>query len=72
MEVFFNNVITFINGWDPFLKVLVIGMLLLIDVLCAIQIVKTHVNPKKPVFKILQFVFFALFLALTIFVCAYV
>lgn len=72
MDVFFNNVITFINSWEPFLKVLVIGMLFLIDILCAIQIVKTHANPKKPVFKVLQFVLMAVFIGLTILVCAHV
>ena len=71
MRVFINNVITFINGLDAFVKVLLIGVLILIDLLCIIQVVKTHVNPKKPVFKIFQFVFTILFIAFTIFVCAH-
>lgn len=72
MRVFFNNIITFINGLDTFLKVLIIGVLILIDILCIIQVVKTHVNPKKPVFRIFQFVFTILFVAFTIFVCSHV
>ncbi|MBQ7884817.1 MAG: hypothetical protein IJ318_01825 [Clostridia bacterium] len=72
MKVFFNNIITFINGLDTFVKVLIIGVLLLIDILCIIQVVKTHVNPKKPVFKILQFIMTIIFILLTIFVCAHV
>lgn len=72
MRVFFNNVITFINSMDTYLKVLIIGVLLLIDILCIIQVVKTHVNPKKPVFKIFQFVFTILFILLTIFICSHV
>ena len=72
MKVFFNNVITFINNIDPFLKVMIIGMLLLIDIMSVMQIVKTHVNPKKPVFRILQFFVAALFIGLTVFVCIHV
>lgn len=72
MNVFFNNVITFINGMDTLLKVLIIGVLLLVDILCVIQVAKTHLNPKKPVFKILQFIFAILFIMLTVFVCAHV
>lgn len=71
MKVFFNNLITFINNMDTFLKVLFIGMLIIIDVLALIQIIKTHVNPKKFVFKLGQFLILALFVALTIFVCAH-
>ena len=71
MRVFINNVITFINGLDTFVKILLIGLLILIDLLCIIQVVKTHVNPKKPVFKIFQFVFTILFILITVFVCAH-
>ena len=72
MRVFYNNIITFINGLDTFLKVLIIGVLLLIDILFVIQVVKTHVNPKKPVFKIFQFVFTILFIMFTVFFCSHI
>lgn len=72
MNVFINNIITFINGLSTLMKVLIIGFLVLIDILCVIQVVKTHVNPKKPVFKILQFVMTILMILLTVFVCAHV
>ncbi len=72
MKVFFNNLITFINGLDAFLKVLVIGMLIIIDIMLVMQIVKTHINAKKFVFKIVQFIFLAIFLGLTIFIFAHI
>lgn len=72
MKVFFNNLKTFINNLEPILKVLIIGMLLIIDILCVMQIIKTHYNPKKFVFKIGQFVLLAIFLAITTFVCIHV
>ena len=72
MKVFFNNVITFINNLEPILKVLIVGMLLIIDILCVVQIVKTHVNPKKFVLKIGEFILLAIFLAITIFVLIHV
>ena len=72
MGVFFNNLKTFINNLEPILKLLIIGMLLIIDILCVMQIVKTHYNPKKFVLKIGQFVLLAIFLLITIFVFAHV
>lgn len=72
MKVFYNNVITFINNLDSFLKVLIICLLLLLDILSLVQIIKTHVNSKKPVFKLLQFVIFGLLLFITVFVCIHI
>lgn len=69
MKVFYNNVITFINNLDSFVKVLIICLLLMIDILCLVQIIKTHVNAKKFVFKPLQFILLALFLFITVFIC---
>lgn len=72
MRVFFNNVITFINNLDVTLKITLIGMLVILDVLCVNLIIKTHVNPKKMVFKIGQFVLLAVLLGITVFVCLHV
>lgn len=71
MKVFFNNIITFINNLDTTLKVLIIGLLIMIDLMCLVQIIKTHVNAKKPVFKILQFIFTGIMIGFTIFVCVH-
>lgn len=70
MKEFFNNLATAINNWSPLLKTLVMGLLLIMDILCIIQIVKTHVNPKKMVFKIGQFLLLALFLTITVYISA--
>lgn len=72
MRVFFNNLITSINNLDIILKITLIGMLVILDFLCIKLIVKTHVNPKKWVFKIGQFVLLAILLFSTVFVCIHV
>ena len=69
MEKFYYDVITFLGGLHPFVKVLIIGMLFCLVVLCVRNIVKTHVNPKKAIFKFGQFFVLALLVAITIFVC---
>ena len=43
----------------------------MIDIMCIVQIIKTHVNAKKPVFKILQFIFTGILIGFTIFVCVH-
>ncbi len=72
MKVFFNNLITSINNLDPLVKVLIIGLLLILDIMCVVQIIKTHVNPKKYVLKISQFLLLAILLAFTVFFCIHV
>lgn len=72
MKVFFNNLITSINNLDPLVKVLIIGLLLILDIMCVVQIIKTHVNPKKYVLKISQFLLLAILLAITVFFCIHV
>lgn len=69
MEKFYYDVITFLGNLHPAIKALIIGMLLMLVVLCVISIVKTHVNPKKTIFKFTQFFMLAVLVALTIFVC---
>lgn len=69
MEEFYYDVITFLGNLNPFVKVLIVGLLAILLILSAIKLVKIHVNPKKAVFKIGQFLVFAILLALTIFVC---
>ena len=69
MEKFYNDIITFLGTMDPFVKVLIVGMLAMLVFFSAKVIVKTHVNPKKPIFKIGQFFLLAILVALTIFVC---
>lgn len=68
MEKLYYDIITFLGTLNPVVKALILGMLLILVLLCVKNIVKTHVNPKKPVFKILQFFMLALLVALTIFV----
>ena len=72
MKVFYNNVVTFINNMSPFLKTLIIGLLIIIDVLCVVQIIKTAGSSKKMLSKIGQYLLLALFLALTMFVTLHV
>lgn len=69
MEKFYYDVITFLGDLNPVVKVLLIGMLFMLVVLCVRSIVKTHVNPKKTIFKFSQFFILAILVALTIFVC---
>ena len=68
MEKFYYDVITFLGNLNPLVKALIIGLLLILDVLCLRNIVKTHVNPKKTIFKLSQFLLMAILVALTIFV----
>lgn len=72
MEVFYYNVTTFIAGLDPVVKGLIVGMLLLLVLLSAKNIVKVHVNPKKFVFKLGSFIMLAILVALTIFFCIHI
>ena len=69
MEKFYNDIITFLGTMNPLVKVLIIGMLTILVFLTAKLIVKTHVNPKKPILKLGQFFLLAILVALTIFVC---
>ena len=68
MEKFYYDTITFIGGLSPFVKILIIGTLFIFDVLVVMEIVKTHVNPKKAVLKIGQFILLAILVAITIFI----
>ncbi len=68
MEVFINNLITFLNGLSPFLKVLLVGLLIMIDVMCVINVIKSCIKKEKVVLNLLSFVLLALFLALSIFI----
>ena len=72
MEEFYYNVITFLSEMHPLVKVLIVGLLAIFVVFSVIKIVKTHVNPKKSIFKIGQFLLLAILIAVTIFVCAHV
>ncbi|MBE7082255.1 MAG: hypothetical protein E7378_01060 [Clostridiales bacterium] len=72
MTEFINNLITGIAMLSPIMKALIIGILLILDVEIIILIVKTHVNPKKPILKIGQFILAALFIFITVFVCIHV
>lgn len=69
MEVFFNNLKTSIGAMSPLLKVLVVGILTMIDVLLIIEIAKVHINPKKPVLRLGLFFVLAICIAVTVFVC---
>ena len=69
MEKFYYDIITFLGDLHPMVKVLVIGMLFMLIVLCVRNIIKTHVNPKKTIFKFSQFFLLAVLVGLTIFVC---
>ena len=72
MERFYHDITTFLGGLDPVVKGLLIGMLCILILLNLRSIVKTHVNPKKPVFKIGQFILLAILVAITIFVSIHV
>ena len=72
MERFYHDITTFLGGLDPIVKGLLIGMLCILILLNLRSIVKTHVNPKKPVFKIGQFILLAILVAITIFVSIHV
>ena len=69
MEKFYNDVITFLGGLNPAIKILIVGLLAVLVIMCVKNIVKTHVNPKKTIFKFSQFLLLAILVALTIFVC---
>ena len=68
MEEFYINTITFISGLDPLVKGLIIGLLFILVIFCARNIIKTHVNPKKTIFKFGQFFILAILIAITVFI----
>ena len=72
MERLYHDITTFLGGLQPIVKGLIIGMLCILILLNMRSIVKTHVNPKKPVFKIGQFLLLALLIAITVFICIHV
>lgn len=72
MEEFYYDLITFLSELNPLVKVLLVGLLFMLVVLSTATIVKTHINPKKPVFKIGQFLMLAILVAVTIFVSVHV
>ena len=69
MERFYYNLITFLGGLSSFIKIMIVGLLAMFIFLCASDIVKTHVNKTKPVFKPLKFVVLAILIAITVFLC---
>ena len=69
MEEFYYDLITFLGNLNPFVKCLLVGLLTMLVVLATIKIIKTHVNPKKSIFKIGQFLILAILIAIAIFVC---
>ena len=72
MEELYYNIITFLSELDPLVKGLIVGLLFILVIFSARNIVKTHVNPKKSIFKIGQFLGLGFLVALTIFVCVHV
>ena len=72
MEEFYYDTITFLSEMHPLVKCLLVGILTFLVVFSVIKIVKTHVNPKKSIFKIGQFILLAILIAITIFVCVHV
>lgn len=72
MREFYNNIITFLNSMDPLVKVLLVGILLILDIFAVIKVIKTHVAAKKSVFKIGQFILLAILIFLTIFICMHI
>lgn len=72
MKQLYNNIVTFLFELDPIVKVLIVGLLCIFDIFIILKIVKTHANAKKTVFKVGQFILLAIFILLTIFVCAHI
>ena len=68
MEEFYINLVTALNDLDPIIKCLIVGMLAMLVVMCVRNIIKSHVNPKKPIFKIGNFVLLGIIVAVTIFI----
>lgn len=68
MEVFINNLKTMLNGLSPFLKILLVGLLVMLDIMCTINVIKVCIQKEKVVINLFSIVLLALFLALTIFV----
>lgn len=71
MEELYYNIVTFIGGLEPLIKGLIIGLLFILIIMCVRNLIKVHVNPKKPIFKIGQFVLLAILVGITIFFCAH-
>ena len=72
MEEFYYNIVTFLVELDPLVQGLIVGLLAILVIMCVRNIVKTHVNPKKAIFKFGQFFILAILVAITIFVCVHV
>ncbi len=72
MEELYYNLITFLGNMGPLLKGLIVGLLFMLVLICARNIVKSHVNPKKGIFKLGQFLLLAILIAITVFVCKHV
>ena len=71
MEELYYNIVTFLGGLDPTIKGLIIGLLFMLIIFNVRTIIKVHVNPKKTIFKISQFILLAILVAITIFVCVH-
>lgn len=67
MERFYYNLITFLGQLSPIMKILIVGLLTIFVILTVVDIVKTHVNKTKPVFKPMKFIVLAILVAITIF-----
>lgn len=72
MERIYHDIVTFLGGLEPMVKGLIVGLLVISILFCMRNIVKTHVNASKPVFKIAQFVLLIILVLITIFICAHV
>ena len=68
MEEFYYNTITFLSELDPLIKGLLVALLFILVIFSVRGIIKSHVNPKKPIFKFGQFLLLGVLLAITIFV----
>ncbi len=67
MEELYYDIITAISELDFIIKILICGMLLMLVIFSAMKVIKTHVNPKKTIFKFGQFLLLAILVAITIF-----
>ena len=71
MERVYHDIVTFLGGLEPLVKGLIVGLLVMCIALCMRQIVKTHVNSSKKVFKIGQFILLIILVAITVFICVH-
>lgn len=70
MAEFYNNVVAFFRDMSTIYKIILVGVLVMLALVCFRIVIKLHANAKKFKLKIVPIIFTVLFLALAVFICS--